>query len=282
MAASTEPLAPPRARGFWGWWHSPSGRRAQFIVVYAVILFLLFLILRRLGLDTSFQLKWLPFIAGGIPVTLLVCFGSIALAVVLALLGALGRISRNPVFNGMATFYISIIRGTPLIVQIFFIYLALPQIAQTFPDRTWSRLLILPPIAAGILALGVNYGAYMTEIFRAGIQSIPHGQREAALALGMTYGQMMRRIILPQALKVIIPPTGNEFIAMLKDSALVSFMGAQEMFWRAQKIGRQRFRSMETLLVAAALYWIMTMIFESVQRRIEARLGRSEREVVMH
>ncbi len=282
MSAAPAPVAPPRPRGFWGWWRSPAGRRVQFGMVYAVILIVLWLVLRRLGLDTSFQLRWLPFIMGGIPVTLLVSFSAILLATFLALLGALGRISQNPIFNGIATFYVSVVRGTPLIVQIFFIYLGLPQIAQTFPDQPWSRYLILPPILSGILALGINYGAYMTEIFRAGIQSIPHGQREAALALGMTYGQMMRRIILPQALRVIIPPTGNEFIAMLKDSALVSFMGAQEMFWRAQKIGRQRFRNMETLLVAAALYWIMTMIFETIQRRVEARLGRSERQVIAH
>lgn len=282
MSTVSAPVAPPRPRGFSGWWRSRTGRRVQFALVYLVILTGLFLVLRRLGLDVQFQLRWLPFILGGLPVTLFVSFCAILLATFLALVGALFRISENPILNGVATFYVSIIRGTPLIVQIFFIYLGLPQIAQTFPDQPWSRYLILPPILSGILALGINYGAYMTEIFRAGIQSIPHGQREAALALGMTYGQMMRRIILPQALRVIIPPTGNEFIAMLKDSALVSFMGAQEMFWRAQKIGRQRFRNMETLLVAAALYWIMTMIFETIQRRVEARLGRSEREVIGH
>ncbi len=282
MTTSTSPIAPPRARGFSGWWHSSSGQRLQFGMAYIVILAALYMVLRRLGLDTSFQLKWLPFIAQGIPVTLFVSAASIVLAMILAMLGALGRISKNPVFNSLATFYISIVRGTPLIVQIFFVYLALPQIAQTFPNQPWSKLLIMPAIVAGILALGVNYGAYMTEIFRAGIQSIPHGQREAAMALGMTYGQMMRRVILPQALRVIIPPTGNEFIAMLKDSALVSFMGVQEMFWRAQKVGRQYFRSLETLLIAAAFYWIVTMIFENIQRSIERRLGKSERQIVSH
>jgi len=282
MSTTAAPMAPPRVQGFMGWWHSPAGRRVQVALVYLGVLIAVFFVLRRLGLDTQFQMKWVPFIAGGIPVTLLVCLASIALATFLALLGALGRISSNPIFYGVSTFYVSIVRGTPLIVQIFFVYLALPQIAQTYPDQAWSRLLIMPPIAAGILALGVNYGAYMTEIFRAGIQSIPFGQREAAMALGMTYSQMMRRIVLPQALRVILPPTGNEFIAMLKDSALVSFMGAQEMFWRAQKIGRQRFRSMETLLVAAAFYWIMTMVFETIQRRIEGQLGRSERSIVAH
>ncbi len=275
-------VVPPQARGFSGWWHSRSGQRARFAVTYVIILIFLYLVLRRLGLDTSFQRKWLPYIARGIPMTLFVSAASISLAIVLALLGALGRISTNPVFNSISTFYISIIRGTPLIVQIFFVYLALPQIAQTFPDKPWSHWLILPATLSGILALGVNYGAYMTEIFRAGIQSIPHGQREAALALGMTYGQMMRRIILPQALRVIIPPTGNEFIAMLKDSALVSFMGVHELFWRAQKVGRQYFRSMETLLIAAAFYWMVTMIFENIQRQIERRLGKSERQMVLH
>ncbi len=102
----------------------------------------------------------------------------------------------------------------------------------------------------------MNYGAYMTETFRAGIQSIGKGQREAAAALGMTYWQTMRLIILPQAARVVIPPVGNEFIAMTKDSALVSVIGVQELLWRSQKVGQQYFHSMETLLIAAVFYWM--------------------------
>ncbi len=130
----------------------------------------------------------------------------------------------------------------------------------------------------GIIALGLNYGAYMTEIFRAGIQSVSGGQTEAAEALGMTYSQRMRKVILPQALRVIIPPTGNEFIAMMKDTALISVLGSQvdsaELFRRAQLVGPTEGRVMEAFLVAAALYWLLTIIFSYFQGNLEARLGR--------
>ena len=153
------------------------------------------------------------------------------LAIVLALMGALARISRNPVAYGVAGFYVSFFRGTPLIVQMFMLYLALPPVGRNLAaEYGWlpegfDQALILEAATAGTLALGLNYGAYMTEIFRAGIQSVAGGQGEAADALGMTYGQKMRKVVLPQAFRVIIPPTGNEFIAMMKDTALVSFLG---------------------------------------------------------
>jgi polar amino acid transport system permease protein len=114
----------------------------------------------------------------------------------------------------------------------------------------------------------------MAEIFRAGIQSVGHGQIEAAQALGMTRAQTMRRIVLPQAVRVIIPPTGNEFIAMIKDSSLVGLVGTQELFFRALKVGRQYFQNLEMLVVAAVIYWILTSIFSYFQGRLERRLGR--------
>ena len=131
---------------------------------------------------------------------------------------------------------------------------------------------------AGTLALGLNYGAYMTEIFRAGIQSVAGGQGEAADALGMTYGQKMRKVVLPQAFRVIIPPTGNEFIAMMKDTALVSFLGvtvaSAEIFRRAQLVGKADFKNLEAYVAAAALYWGLTVVFTMFQRRLERRIGR--------
>src|SRR3989337_3787905 len=118
--------------------------------------------------------------------------------------------------------------------------------------------IVLSGRGAGVLALGLNYGAYMSEIFRAGILSVGKGQREAALALGMTYTQMMKRIVLPQALRFAIPPTGNEFIAMLKDSALVSATGfVHEILWRAPTVGRANFRNLQALIIAAVFYWVM-------------------------
>ena len=118
----------------------------------------------------------------------------------------------------------------------------------------------------------------MSEIFRAGLSSVGRGQREAAIALGMTPSQMMRRIVLPQALRFALPPTGNEFIAMLKDSALVSATGfVHELMWRATKVGRAQFHSLEALIIAAVFYWIMTLAFTSLQSRLEAYMARGDR-----
>jgi polar amino acid transport system permease protein len=247
---------------------------ASTAMVWAGIFVLIIAFLSLIGLDMGFIIQWLPFIVAGIPMTLFVSVASIALAVLLAFLGALGRLSRNPLFFGPATFYVSIIRGTPLLVQVFIWFLALPQVKIPFiaPEG-----IVLPGLIAGILALAVCYGAYMTETFRAGIQSISKGQTEAAMALGMTRSQTMRRVILPQAVRIVIPPIGNEFIAMTKDSTLVSFMGVWELFFRAQKVGRQYYRNFETLLVAALFYWIMQIILQSIQSRIETQMARGDR-----
>jgi len=186
-------------------------------------------------------------------------------------------VSNSAIAVGVTGFYTSFFRGTPLIVQLFLLYLALPQIGIALGDP-WADLLTLDVLTAGILALGLNYGAYMTEIFRAGIQSVGHGQSEAAEALGMNYVQKMRRVVLPQALRVIIPPTGNEFIAMMKDTALVSFLGASldqmEIFRRAQLVGRADFRNLEALLIAAVMYWGLTTVFQYFQLRLERRLSK--------
>jgi len=243
-------------------------------VVWVGILILIVAFFSFIHLDLSFMLKWLPFIAEGVATTLFVSIASILLACVIALIGALGRLSRNPLFFGPATFYVSIIRGTPLMVQILIWYLALPQvrIPVVLPEG-----LVLEPMLAGIFALAVCYGAYMTETFRAGIQSISKGQTEAAMALGMTRSQTMRRIVLPQAFRVIIPPIGNDFIAMTKDSSLVYVMGVWEILFRASKIGRQYFRNFETLVIAALFYWIMQIILQYFQSKLEARMARGER-----
>ena len=233
-----------------------------------------------LGLDFKFMGKWLGFILTGLGFTLLVSVLAICLACVFSVLGALGRLSRNPVFNGMATLYVSLIRGTPLLVQVYMWYLALPQIGGALQDLGFTgiqKYLTLPAIPAGIMALAVCYGAYMTETVRAGIQSIKIGQTEAAKALGMTDGQALRRVIFPQALRVIIPPVSNEFIAMVKDSSLVSLMGVWELSFRAIKIGRRYFQSLEMLILVAVIYWVMCIILQTIQEKIEKHMARGER-----
>ncbi|HXF86276.1 MAG TPA: amino acid ABC transporter permease [Anaerolineales bacterium] len=226
-----------------------------------------FLGFKTIQLDYEFIRNNVSFIAGGIGQTLLVSFLSITLATFLALLAALGRLSNIPPIYALSTFYVSLIRGTPLYLQIFFFFLALPQVG-----------IVLTGLFAGVIALGLNYGAYMSEIFRAGIASVGKGQREAAMALGMTPWQTMKRIVFPQALRFAIPPIGNDFIAMTKDSALVSATGfVHEVMWRATKVGRAQFNNLEALIIAAIFYWIMTIVLTYFQGIIESRLAKGER-----
>jgi len=226
-----------------------------------------FLGFKTIQLDLEFIRNNIVFIAGGIGQTLLVSVLSITLATVLALLAALGRLSTFAPFYALSTFYVSLIRGTPLYLQIFFFFLALPQLG-----------IVLTGLVAGVLALGLNYGAYMSEIFRAGLGSVGRGQREAAIAIGMTPLQTMKRVILPQALRFAIPPIGNDFIAMTKDSALVSATGfVHEVMWRATRVGRAQFNNLEALIMAAIFYWVMTIILTYIQGIIETRLSKGDR-----
>jgi polar amino acid transport system permease protein len=223
--------------------------------------------LSAIKLDSQFIADNFAFIGKGLGVTIYISLLSILLAMILALLAALGRLSKFPPFYALSTFYVSLMRGTPLYLQIFFFFLALPQLG-----------IVMPPIMAGVLALGMNYGAYMSETFRAGISSVGKGQREAAIALGMTSGQVMRRIVMPQALRFAIPPMGNDFIAMTKDSAMVAATGfVHELMWRATRQGRATFHNLEALIMAAVFYWGMTLILTAIQSRIEARLGKGDR-----
>jgi polar amino acid transport system permease protein len=236
-------------------------------ISWLVLVIIIVLIFSGIDIDTQFIADNFMFIAKGLGETIRISLLSIALAVILALLAALGRLSTFPPIYALSTFYVSLIRGTPLYLQIFFFYLALPQLG-----------IVLPGLVAGVLALGLNYGAYMSEIFRAGLSSVGKGQREAAIALGMMPTQTMQRVVLPQALRFAIPPVGNEFIAMTKDSALVSALGTvHELMWLATKVGRASFHSFEGLIMAAFFYWIMTLFLTYLQSLLETRLARGDR-----
>ncbi|HHS98009.1 MAG TPA: amino acid ABC transporter permease [Chloroflexi bacterium] len=247
-------------------------------IVWVFLVALLTLGLLQLRFDPGYVFQHFGFVLEGVLTTIGVSLASIAIASVLALFGALGRLSRNPIAQGISGFYVSVIRGTPLLIQIYFIYLGLPQIGQQLIQMGHPKLgelFTLSEIQSGILALSLNYGAYMTEVFRAGLQSVGHGQREAAAALGMNRAQMLRRIILPQAIRVIIPAIGNQFIAMQKDSALVSVMGVWEITFRANRFARKDSKFIEMFLVAATLYWILTIISSWLQSRLERRMARA-------
>lgn len=239
----------------------------RFRLVSAIILGLILLFIATyLNVEASFITKAAPFILAGAGLTIAVSLLSIVLATILATFGALGRLSRSATANAFASFYVSFFRGTPLLLQLLFWYLALPQVG-----------IVLDPFVCAVGALGMNYGAYMTELFRAGIQAVPGGQREAAVALGMSESTAFRRIVAPQAFRIIVPAIGNDFVAMLKDSALASAVTLQEILWRAQNIGRKEFKSLQTLLIAAAVYWVLTILFTAVQNRVEARLAAGDR-----
>ncbi len=261
--------------------------RVPFRLKVATVWVVLFAVVAALFYFADYDTEWMrenfTFILGGVQFTLLMALGGIVIATVLATFGALSRLSRNPILYGISGFYVSFFRGTPLIVQMFLIYLALPQIGSNLVDRfpslgtNFEQRLIFEAVTAGTIALGLNYGAYMTEIFRAGIQSVNQGQGEAADALGMTYVAKMRRVVLPQAMRVIIPPTGNEFIAMMKDTALVSFLGvtaaSAEMFRRSQLVGKADFKNLEAYVLVAIFYWVLTVMFTFLQSRLEAKMA---------
>ena len=174
----------------------------------------------------------------------------------------IARICNVKVLRFLATVYIDFLRGTPLLVQIFLIYFALPMVLGQRVD----------PFIAAITACGINSGAYIAEIFRAGIQAIDEGQMEAGRSLGMTWIQTMRYIIVPQAFKNIVPPLGNEFIALLKDSSLVSVIGFEELTRRGQLIIARTYGSLEIWITVAVIYLVMTLTISRLVSYIEKRL----------
>lgn len=239
--------------------------RWQVGIVWLELLFLALAFFNSFGLSYEFILSRLPFmITRGAFTTIYISLVAIAIAFLIALVAALAKLSKNGVAYGIATFYISFFRGTPLLLQVYLIYLGLPQMG-----------FIVDAVPAGIAALSLCYGAYMAEIFRAGIEAIPPGQSEAGRALGIRDSIIMRKIVLPQAIKIVVPPTGNQFIAMLKDSSLVSVMGVWELMFLARTQGRSEFKHLEMLITAAVVYWIMSMVFEVIQSRIERHYGKS-------
>ncbi len=204
----------------------------------------------------------LKFLPDGIARTFEVTVSSIVIALFVGLVAGLGRISRVTIINRIATIYVEVIRGIPLLVQLFYIYYAL------------GKFFTLPPIVAAIIAMSVCYGAYMGEIFRAGIQAIPRGQMEAALALGMTRAQALRKVILPQTFRVILPPIGNEFIALLKDSSLVSILAVSDLLRRGREFASVSFQYFETYTVVALVYLVFTLFFSKLVAVMEKRLER--------
>jgi polar amino acid transport system permease protein len=215
------------------------------------------------------------FIIEGLLLTVSISIVSQLVGVILGVFGALGRTAKARPVRWLATVYVWIFRGTPLLVQISLLFYGLSvSKAYTWPDINLFGLVISGAVQAGIVALGVNEGAYMTEIVRAGILSVDPGQMEAAKSLGMTYGKAMRRIVLPQAARVIIPPLGNEFNNMLKTTSLLVVISVPELYVIFSRKQGNVFAPFEFFLAAAIWYLVLTTIWGVIQAWIERRLGR--------
>ncbi|EHQ92241.1 amino acid ABC transporter permease [Desulfosporosinus youngiae] len=212
----------------------------------------------------------MPILAKGALLTLELTAGAVAIGVVIGLFMALARLSKHKLVRAGAIAYIDFFRGTPLLVQIFLVYFGIPMLLkwQTMPDNY--------QYTAGILAMGLNSGAYIAEIFRAGIQSIDRGQTEAARSLGMTQIQALRYIVLPQAFKRTIPPLGNEFIALLKDSSLLSIIAIQELFYTGKIIVGRTYQPLPMYLAVALYYLVMTQLIAQWVAYMERRLGKND------
>ena len=208
-----------------------------------------------------------PLLLTGALVTIKITALSVALGVVIGLFVGIARICHVRVLRMLAAVYVDFLRGTPLLVQIFLIYFALPIITGQRVD----------PFFAAIASCGINSGAYVAEIFRAGIQSVDEGQMEAGRSLGMTWMQTMRYIIVPQAFKRVIPPLGNEFIALLKDSSLVSVIGFEELTRRGQLVIARTYGSLEIWLSVAVIYLVMTLTISRFVAYLERRFSVDDR-----
>ncbi|WP_326945301.1 MULTISPECIES: amino acid ABC transporter permease [unclassified Amycolatopsis] len=256
-------------------------------VAGVIILFVAFIVLR--SVITNDALQW-PVVGDylfddrilrGLQNTLILTVISMLIGIVGGILLAVMRLSPNPLTSGAAALYVWLFRGTPLITQLIiwnFLALAYPRLGLGVPFGpefvSWDTNQLITQFTASLLGLGLNEAAYMAEIVRGGIQSVDDGQLEAAGALGMSRTRTLRRIILPQAMRVIIPPTGNETISMLKTTSLVVVIGYFELMVAAQTIYSQNYKTVPLLITAAAWYLFMTSVLTLIQMQIEKRFSR--------
>jgi polar amino acid transport system permease protein len=237
--------------------------------------------------ETFWQFLFQRLVLDGVRLTLVLTVTAMVIGITLGVVLAVMRLSPNPVMSAVSWFYIWFFRGTPVLVQIFFwfnVAIILPYVGVGIPFThlgiSVSTNVLIPAVVAAIFGLGFNEAAYMAEIVRAGIISVEHGQTEAAQALGMTRLQVMRRIVLPQAMRVIIPPTGNETISMLKTTSLAFVASVPELFTRADQIANSNFRYVELLFVASFWYLLMTSVLTVGQFYVERYFARgSQREL---
>lgn len=222
--------------------------------------------MNKVTLDFSIIPKYTPMLLDGVRVTILLTLLAVGIGVLLGLIAALMKMSKLKLIRFIASAYIEIIRGTPVMVQLFLIFYGLPQLLNH----------VIPDLLAAVIALGVNSGAYVSEIIRAGIQAVDKGQTEASYSLGMNPKMTMQYIIIPQAVKNILPALVNEFIALIKESSVVSVIGLSDLTRRSTMISSVTFKPFEPLITIAAVYFIMTFSLSKFMGRIERRLRKSD------
>lgn len=211
--------------------------------------------------------------AKGAPTTLLISLVAVLIGLAIGLLVAMAKMSKFKVLRGIATIYVDILRGTPLLVQVLILAYGIPQIISEWFNLSfhWEYKILI-----GFIACGINSSAYMAEIIRSGLQAVDKGQTEAARSLGMTKGQTMRYIIIPQAFKIIIPALGNEFIALIKETAILSVAGIIEITRRGQLWASQSFLSFQAYIGVAVIYLIMTLTLSRIVAYLERRMAQGD------
>ena len=207
--------------------------------------------------------RTIPLLGQAVVITLLLGVTSFLIGSVIGLIVALGRLSTHRIPRYLAVAYVSVVRGTPLLIQVLLIYFGLPQLG-----------IVIPPIPAAIAALSINGAAYLSDNFRAGVLSVDRGQREAAHSLSMTYVQSLRRVILPQAARIALPPVGSRFIAIMKDTSLASVITVFELTRLANMVGSATFRYIQMFLIVAFVYWVINTVLSAGQEVLERRLAR--------
>ncbi|MBI6873568.1 amino acid ABC transporter permease [Clostridium aciditolerans] len=216
-------------------------------------------------MDFSFLSNYYMFFVNGAKFTIFLAFFTVLIGVMLGVVLALMKLSNKKILNLIATAYVEFIRGTPVLVQLYIVFYGLPHIGISLPD-----------FVAGIIALSVNSSAYVAEIIRAGIQAVDKGQMEAARSLGMPPAMSMRYIIIPQAIKNILPALGNEFIVVIKESSIASIIGIHELMYNADTVRGNIFQPFEPLIVAAIMYFLMTFTLSKIVGTFERRMKTSD------
>jgi His/Glu/Gln/Arg/opine family amino acid ABC transporter permease subunit len=239
--------------------------RSSFIVrnqelIKKLILVAVILIAFAFALDQPLNSKYVNLFTQAAWTTIKISIYAILIGFAIGIVIGLGRISRNFLINGTATVYVEILRGTPLIIQIFFVYFGLPSLG-----------ILIDPFSAATLALGLNSGAYQAEIIRGGVQSIPKGQMEAARSSGMSYLQAMRHIILPQGLRLSIPPMTNEYVTVIKDSSLAYTIGVVELTYVSNRLITIYYEPFTTLIFTALIYFTLTTFTSNIMRFVERK-----------